>query len=313
MPTLKPMTPLQPLMQASMKPPTPLQPKNARNTASFRPQRRCGFNPTRVRASKGDAGFRRADRLVYRTQMRYPWPAAGPGRATSGRPTLQTSSNQHDLNHLARTSVTNVVNLSPKTSNFSEKADGLTTFVTTGQKSTRKTPWIDDVCNNTRCPVTPTGSGGARLRCPRTMAEPGRASIRRTQPHSTAGVEGAGGSCRGAGGRWRGLAKQQTNAPSNISDLAPLVWRAPEGPEGTGGLRDRPLRAAGSRVAISRAAGPDGARNTSGAASNKLNHKFRLHRRRGRRAGGPPPTGTHSGRARRRPEHQRRHKHRARS
>ena len=41
------------------------------------------------------------------------------------------------------------------------------------------------------------------------------------------------------------------------------MWRAPEGPEGTGGLRDRPLRAAGSRAAISRAAGPDGARNTN--------------------------------------------------
>ena len=59
MPTLKPMTPLQPLMQASMKPPapllapkqrplkpaTPLQPKNARKTASFRPQRRWQFRP----------------------------------------------------------------------------------------------------------------------------------------------------------------------------------------------------------------------------------------------------------------------------
>ena len=45
--------------------------------------------------------------------------------------------------------VTNVVNLSPKTTIFSEKALGLTTFVTTDQKSTRKTPWIDDVCNNT--------------------------------------------------------------------------------------------------------------------------------------------------------------------
>ena len=53
-----------------------------------------------------------------------------------------------------------------------------------------------------------------------------------------------------------------------ISHHAPLLWRAPEGPEGTGGLRDRPLRAAGSRVAISRAAGPDGARNTSGTTSN---------------------------------------------
>ena len=56
-PTLKPITPLQPLMQASMKPPapllapkqrplkpaTPLQPKNAQKTASFRPQRRCRF------------------------------------------------------------------------------------------------------------------------------------------------------------------------------------------------------------------------------------------------------------------------------
>ena len=81
-----------------------------------------------------------------------------------------------------------------------------------------------------------------------------------------------------------------------ISDQAPPVWRAPEGPEGTGGLRDRPLRAAGSRVAISRAAGPDGARNTSGAASNKLNRSFRLRRRRGQLAGGPPAR-TASGRA----------------
>ena len=107
-----------------------------------------GFNPTRVRASKGDAGFRRAGRLVYRTQMRYPWPAAGPGRAASGRPTLQTSSNQHDLNRLARTSVTNVVNLSPKTTIFNEKAVGLTTFVTTTQDSAQKAARIDDVCNN---------------------------------------------------------------------------------------------------------------------------------------------------------------------
>ena len=182
-----------------------------------------GFNPTRVRASKGDAGFRRAGRLVYRTQMRYPWPAAGPGRATSGRPTLQTSSNQHDLNRLARTSVTNVVNLSPKTSIFSEKADGLTTFVTTGQKSTRKTPWIDDVCNNTR-----------------------QARRQHTRHHL-------------CGGRRRGLPRCR--------------WAA---------------------------AGP-------GRASRR---RAERSSRRGRLAGGPPPTGTHSGRALRRPEHQRRHKHR---
>ena len=154
--------------------------------------------------------------------MRYPWPAAGPGRATSGRPTLQTSSNQHDLNRLARTSVTNVVNLSPKTSIFSEKADGLTTFVTTGQKSTRKTPWIDDVCNNTR-----------------------QARRQHTRHHL-------------CGGRRRGLPRCR--------------WAA---------------------------AGP-------GRASRR---RAERSSRRGRLAGGPPPTGTHSGRARRRPEHQRRHKH----
>ena len=157
-----------------------------------------GFNPTRVRASKGDAGFRRAGRLVYRTQMRYPWPAAGPGRAASGRPTLQTSSNQHDLNRLARTSVTNVVNLSPKTSIFSEKADGLTTFVTTGQKSTRKTPWIDDVRNNTR---------HARRQHTRHHLCEGRRRVRRAR----AGFE---------------IGRAE---PPN-SDQASLVWRAPEGP-----------------------------------------------------------------------------------
>ena len=45
------------------------------------------------------------------------------------------------------------------------------------------------------------------------------------------GTEGHGRG-RGAGGRRQGQGKQQANAPSNISDLAPLVWRAPESPEG---------------------------------------------------------------------------------
>ena len=107
------------------------------------------------------------------------------------------------------------------------------------------------------------------------------------------------------------------------SDAAPPVWRVPEGPEGlaavpVGGRRARAENApnqppanrrhwcegrrrvrrarAGleidhsersSRVAISRAAGPDGAQNTGGAPSNNT--------LRGRLAGGPPPTGTHSG------------------
>ena len=111
---------------------------------------RPGFEPTRraipQHAKRRQCGGRRRDR---KARPQSPWVVAGSGRAPSERPTLQTSSNQHDSNRLARTPVTNVVNLSPKTTIISEIAVGLTTFVTTDQKSTRKTPWIDDVCNNT--------------------------------------------------------------------------------------------------------------------------------------------------------------------
>ena len=75
---------------------------------------------------------------------------------------VTNASNQRDSNHLARTPVTNVVNLSPKTTIISEKALRLTTFVTTDQKSTRAPQKL-----NTRAPpVTPPGSRGTRLRYP---------------------------------------------------------------------------------------------------------------------------------------------------
>ena len=133
--------------------------------------------------------------------------------------------------------------------------------------------------------ATARARGVAWPRCPR-VAGPGQTTRRRTEPHASTpgptGVEGAGGTggiCRSAGGRWRGLAGLRPNAPSHTPvHQAPPVWRAPEGPEGTGGLRDRPLRAAGSRVAISRAAGPSGARNTSGATSNTINDSGRRPR-----------------------------------
>ena len=159
--------------------------------------------------------------------MRYPWPVAGPGRATSGRPTLQTSSNQRNSNRLARTSVTNVVNLSPKTSIFTEKADGLTTFVTTGQKSTRKTPWIDDVCNNTH-PATrqhtrPHRCGERRRDLPRcrwAAAGPGRASRRRAERSSQRGRLAGGppptGTAAGPSG-----ARNTRGATSNPAQQAP--------------------------------------------------------------------------------------------
>ena len=59
--------------------------------------------------------------------------------------------------------------------------------------------------------------------------------IQNTRHRQTAGTGGPG--C-GARGRWRGLAGQRADAPSHTSaPQAPPVWRAPEGPEGTGGLR----------------------------------------------------------------------------
>jgi len=188
--TLKPMTPLRPLIQASMKPPSPLlapnkgalkpasplRPKTAPKTPISRPQRRWRFQsrlgrrpqrrwrfqlglgrrpqrrrwfqPLQMPASKGDTGFRRAGRLVYRTQMRYPWPVAGPGRATRGRPTLQTSSNHHDLNRLTKTPVTNVVKPTRFKSPREDLCDKRRQSEPKNQHFQRKSRWIDDVCNN---------------------------------------------------------------------------------------------------------------------------------------------------------------------
>ena len=132
---------------------------------------------------------------------------AGPGRAASGRPTLQTSSNQRNSNRLASAHVTNVVNLRPKTLIFGEKAIGLTTFVTTDQKSTRKTPPIDDVCNNTH------------------------RGIPKSQHDEADHIRRTGGQGWGAHGRRQGLARQRADAPNHTqAHEAPLVWRAPEGP-----------------------------------------------------------------------------------
>ena len=82
---------------------------------------------------------------------------------------------------------------------------------------------------------------------PRAQPRRGTAHHRRPAPPKT---------CGGTDEQRRDLAGNRNDAPPHTAPQATLVWRVPEGPEGTGGLRDRPLRAAGSRVAISRAARP---------------------------------------------------------
>ena len=119
--------------------------------------------------------------------------------------------------------------------------------------------------------AVPEGGGGAW---------PDNEPTRRTthQRPGAAGVEGAGGS----GGRkrawprcrWAAAGPGRTTsrrAEPRISDQAPPVWRAPEGPEGTGGLRDRPLRA--FRLACGDLAGGRARRRPE-------HHRCRKHRRR---------------------------------
>ena len=129
-----------------------------------------------------------------------------------------------------------------------------------------------------RAPEGPEGTGGLRGAAPNEVRTPslaGGRALRRPKHqrrHKHHKQEGRRGAC-GAWPRCRWVAAgpgraSRRRARPHPSDQAPPVWRAPEGPEGTGGLRDRPLRAAGSRVAISRAAGASGAWNTSGATSN---------------------------------------------
>ena len=112
---------------------------------------------------------------------------------------------------------------------------------------------------------------GARPRCRWAAAGPGRASrsttpsearVWRSRGRAAAHRHTQRPSPTKQATRRQGLAGLREDTPSQSSaHPAPPVWRAPEGPEGTGGLR--------------------------GAAPNKVRSPSL--------AGGPPPTGTHSG------------------
>ena len=155
----------------------------------------------------------------------------------------------------------------------------------------------------------------AWLRCRWAAAGPGRASRRRTKPHvstpGTTGVEGTGGPGRGAGGWRRGLAGLRADAPSHTSaHQAPPVWRAPEGsaavPVGGGGAW---LGFETTRRAAEQRPGPTGVEGAGGSGGpgrgaggwrqgqgGPRDRPLRAQLACGDLAGGPPPTGTHSGR-----------------
>ena len=85
----------------------------------------------------------------------------------------------------------------------------------------------------------------------------------------------------GSGGAWP---DNESTRRAHISDLAPLVWRAPEGPEGTGGLRAD----AQAHVSTPSPTGVEGAGATGGhgraSRSTTPSRQARVWRSRGRAA-----------------------------
>ena len=130
-PTLKPMTPLQPLMQASMKPPTPLQPKNARKTAFSHPQRRWRFQLG----------------LGRHTQRRQRFQTTGPA-GRQGLAAVPVGGGEAWPGDQWAADVTNVV----KPTRFKSPREDLCykhrQSEPKNQHFHRKSRWIDDVCNN---------------------------------------------------------------------------------------------------------------------------------------------------------------------
>ena len=132
-----------------------------------------------------------------------------------------------------------------------------------------QTPTATGMASAGGTPGPGRGAGGIGRRCcwargPRCpwATGPGRATSRRAKPTNSmpgpTGVEGAGGICRGAGRRWRGLAGLRDDAPSEA--------RRADGSR------------AGRRPPAHTAAGPSSARNTSGATSNAINRAGRPRR-----------------------------------
>ena len=134
---------------------------------------------------------------------------------------------------------------------------------------------------------------------------------RQSRTPGSTGAKGVGWTCRGAGGRRWGLAGQRVDAPSRR-----LTARTARGRVTTHRHTQRP-----GTTGVEGAGGSGGHGRAS--RSTTPSRQARVWRSRGRpgptapgtpvgpqatQAGRPPHTGTHSGRALRRPERQRHHK-----
>ena len=232
--TLKPMTPLRPLIQASMKPPSPLlapnkgalkpasplRPKTAPKTPISRPQRRWRFQSRLGRRPQRRWRFQLGlGRRPQRRRWFQPHTDASEQRRhrfqESGPPGLQdpdaipVAGGGAWPGDQGAADVTNVVKPPRFKSPHEDPCDKRRQSKPKNHHNQRKSPQIDDVCNNTP---------------PATL-----------QRHSAAGVEGAGGTggpdC-GTHGRRQGLAgrpvggrrykRRQTNT-IQIASRGPLL------------------------------------------------------------------------------------------
>ena len=189
--TVKPTTPLQPLIQASVKPPSPMQAKNAPKTPNFHPQRRCQFQL----------------RLGRRPQRRQRFQTTTPpGLLGLTRvPTGSVGSDRHTF----------ACNSSANTSCFEMQSLKFRAFHSETERRHRGiacdieclsigTHYVADMGGIE--PPSPCGAerhkcsscGGrrrdrrARLRCPWAVAGPGRASRRRAERSSRRGRRAGG-------------------------------------------------------------------------------------------------------------------------
>ena len=188
MATLKPITPLRPLMQANVKPPSPLHPKNAPKTAFSHPQRRCRFH---LRLALREQRRRR----FHARDLRCRWAVAGPSHTSATRHHW-CGGRRRDRTASGRATAHGRTKQPGPTSQAQRRPEH--------QRSRKQQA-------QSRIPAAAAVGGG--------RAWPGFKSMRRAahQRLGAAGVEGAGGTggpgCGGRG-RWRGLAGLRDDAPS---------------------------------------------------------------------------------------------------
>ena len=300
MAALKPPSPLLAPKQRPLKPPSPLQPKNAPKTPISHPQRRRRFQPRLGRRPQRRRRFQTTGPAGRQGQTAVPM---GGGRAWPGD---QWAAN-----------VTNVVKPTRFKSPRENPCYKRRQSKPKNHDFQRKSPRIDDVRNNThpstpktqhaRPPMTPTGSGGPDCgahgqrrhhRHPNVARDLSRSFFETPQKRCNSNdtnsmLEQAAGELRAKLMGRRGLTGLRDDAPSRRLAARTARGRAaahghtkqpgPTGVEGAGGTgghgRASRRGAERSEALASRAAGPSGARNTSGATSNTITRAGRRPRR----------------------------------